>query len=270
MKYKAIHTARIALFLGAALCLFIPLSPHAMETTPQNPKKTQPSTNTYVYKMASLKDLSDQVSNIRKIYPNAKIVTVFDWDNTVSLINGCELPLREENTKEAIQSLVDDFQVNLFILTSRLTDNEYPKEDYQENVTKMTAALPLLQEGGYEKFSPTDQSTIICMGNIIYTNNKGEALFALMNHDYFGKNVDYLLFIDNDATHIKSVQEAYKQQSHQTYKVFLFYYPQNPLRTDKDNCESTQSIPLLKTSKPHGEEEKLDENLSPKRRKFDK
>jgi hypothetical protein len=61
---------------------------------------------------------------------NSNVLIGFDWDNTVSLENGCNTPLREGDTTLDFFKQVNDLNIPWFVLTARLRGDSLLEDTY--------------------------------------------------------------------------------------------------------------------------------------------
>jgi hypothetical protein len=70
----------------------------------------------------SIKEIQDFISSLN---PKSKILVISDWDNCISLYNGCEGPLREGKKTENFFNFLNSKNIQWFIMTSRLNGKDF-------------------------------------------------------------------------------------------------------------------------------------------------
>lgn len=265
-KNKSDHISYSRLFLitfffcicSASLFNSTPLM--AMESPETIRKNDHGYSNQNFHKIDSINAIYNLISDIRsKIQSETpKIAVAFDWDNTISMVDGCELPLREENTKEVIDNLVTLLNAKIFVLTSRLDGGSVDQvgKNALNMAKRMHQALPILTQStplkGVGDFQIKDTNSHVLYDNgIVFAGSsdddnpcstsgscKGKALAQLIDgvdiqtgeKEYKKVNLgefDVLIFVDNDKGHLDAVQEAFAQRPDKD-KIHLIYYKQNP------------------------------------------
>ncbi|HXW52625.1 MAG TPA: hypothetical protein VEL47_00840 [Myxococcota bacterium] len=205
---------------------------------------------------------------------NGKIYIGFDLDNTITKINGCNLPLREGQTTLAVlKGLVNNKNVRIFIITSR-SPNPQAGQDlkaFRQNLhTSLFANLIAYITNVFgsnifgdsligEKLADADTKSISSQnytidntftyyeGGIISVpglgdqkiHNKGRALRGIINNKVidFDPQNDYLVFVDNNKSHINEAQDYLGDK----VNLYTLYFPQIPeLAIAKgDKCTAT-------------------------------
>ncbi len=255
------RTFLITLCFGiCSASLFNPEPLIAMEKPEAIPKTVQGYSNQNFYKIDNINAIYNLISDIRAKEQNEtpKILVAFDWDNTISMVDGCELPLREENTKEVIENLATHLNTKIFVLTSRLNGGNVDQVGKNSLIIakRMHQALPILTQStplkGVGDFQIKDTNNYVLYDNgIVFAGSsdndkscstsgscKGKALAQLIDgvdiqtgENEFKKvnlgEFDVLIFVDNDRGHLDAVQEAFAQRPDRE-KIHLIYYKQNP------------------------------------------
>jgi len=217
---------------------------------------TQHKNEIEIREIASINEILEIVGDIRKNHPYDSIVAASDWDGTISLNEGEEQPLREENTARVFEKLVEEFEVDPIILTARYHGENFDelecdpavfKKHVSETVKRMHAALPILKissfpilrtGGNIAHFKIADENgsyTVMMQDGIIFAGSpaltppiKGKVLRRFVER-LPKKLIDHLLFIDNDYDNILSVKEAFKDHP-EKHKIILLYYPNKTVR----------------------------------------
>jgi hypothetical protein len=231
--------------------------------------------NTYFAKISKIDKVIDHLNSLiqKEKLNKEEILVAFDWDNTLSKINGCSLPLREDsNTKEVVTKLKQD-NIPFIILTSRLGGEAL---FYQENdqlflhkiifermmisVKNMLLALdmkapPIFDESAFYQFfleelngnisigqlspSPNDKiAKTLIYQNVVFAGSsqqsvKGDALTKIIDLQLLKHTPKSIIFIDNDLSHIEGMFQAFKNRSE---TIFGLYYPQDEELSDQDEC----------------------------------
>lgn len=209
-------------------------------------------------KIDYIAQLENLVADIWVQHPMDSILVVLDWDNTVSLVNGYTLPLREGAvTSEVLQNLAIKYNVKFVILTSRFAgygpdDGQLSRDAFMaslsSSVCQMHEAFPLLSnspvalkgemmvvgnksvnELGINRFIITDG--IVFAGSHTANSMKGIVLAELMRMNFGLKDFNHILFVDNEMVHINSVANIFIHRADK-YKITLVHYPQIPLKVD--------------------------------------
>jgi hypothetical protein len=163
-------------------------------------------------RIIQIENIHDILAIINHLH-GMRVICAFDWDNTISLRNGCNLPLREgRDTSETLQTL-NNLGVMWFIATSRysgfdfdtppikdllnqnvgeLTDSEQKRIFNQCVITgvhqKYIALPPLAHQAmvGYSGLNPQDvvsirisdrgenPNNVLIYGNVIYSGGLGK------------------------------------------------------------------------------------------------
>ena len=215
-----------------------------------------------------------QIDHIQQIIPildslTGTIIVAVDWDNCISLTDGCDYPLRDPlfPYKDPLangdgQAVHDTFkELNIkkipwFIITARLHGNSaldltyhrsidtiYAKtECFNRCIISATDAMhDVLPELSKQNVLTPSSPELGKYNSIIYNNivfaggnqssNKGPVL--IYNIKYGKLNgFDYIVFIDNDYQNIVNVAHAFKEQGLRK-KLITIYYPQFPQLINK-------------------------------------
>lgn len=204
--------------------------------------------------ITSISEVLKIVQNIRRLHPNDFIVAALDWDETISHSDGEESIFREEITLRIVEKLVDQLNVNPFILTARYAGTGFDdlEDEALKNfklavasvVNRMNNALPILERstifqtnGKIRSFKMVDengtnsvmfQDGIVFAGSSTQTRSiKGKVLTRFLERT--PKTVDHLLFLDDNFENILAAQEAFKNHP-ERHKVTLLYYPHTTKR----------------------------------------
>ncbi len=175
-----------------------------------------------------------------------QILLVLDWDNTMTLENGKNVPLREGATTKEVFVRLQELGVKTIVLTSRLNGQslqcpgEYGQEIIKEAINytlvgpkendidiKKSGALG---DNSYEEFQieHTDCHVVIQDQFVFAGPYKGEALMEILSSPRLACAPDVIVFVDDQMANIESVEASLKDTN---YSGILFYYPESNKRT---------------------------------------
>lgn len=218
-----------------------------------------------------------EINHIQQIIPiidslKGSIIVAVDWDNCISLTDGCDLPLRDPiepynnptnngNGRAVHQTFreLNSKNIKWFIITARLHGNSALDLSYHKSIDTIYAktacfnsciinatnamhdALPELSK--QKLLTPVKPElgkyNSITYNNIIFaggSNGKAKVLIDNIKHKKLN-NFTYLIFIDNDYQNILSVSNAFKTHGIRD-KLISIFYPQFPQLTSSNISNS--------------------------------
>jgi hypothetical protein len=189
----------------------------------------------------SIQEVLERVEEIHKKNPEEKILVVFDWDRTLSLIEGCFLPLREgEKTKNVVNNLLK-YNAHPIILTSRRYRLPGAKNDLEKTVKNREKEFDALKDTTIMKNNDPQKMALNVPGikepDVVYNNRfvaaapndrkapsvKGYALENLIDQGKIEEKIKYIVFVDNDEKHIENVKTIFEKRNKE--KVDVLHYP---------------------------------------------
>lgn len=223
-----------------------------------------------------------KINHIQEIIPildslKGNLILAVDWDNCVSLTDGCDYPLRDplypyndsllNGDGRAVHDTfkeVNARKIPWFIITARLQghsaidlsyhksiDTIYAKTECFNNciinaTDAMHEVLPELSKHQYLTPSTPElgRYNSITYNNIIFaggTDNKGKVLMDNIKQRRF-TDFKYLVFIDNDYQNIVSVSDTFKDHDLRKKLITIYYhqYPQLTTSNTSDKRYKTQ------------------------------
>lgn len=219
----------------------------------------------------------EDIINTLGYFENKRIICAFDWDNTISLRNGCNFPLRDGQNTVQVMEILNDINVMWFVLTSRyagmdvntpsiqkLIPSSYDKIKLFNNCIKAGidqkyTVLPPLKvqaQKGYKGLNPPDvvsiklrtennlEDTALIYGNVVYSgsskgqSNKGKALIKLMANGILPTAMMFDFFIFVDND-MDHINSVIDEfnKAGLENKIVPIYYPQEPLLMMDDSCD---------------------------------
>ncbi len=219
--------------------------------------------NNSIIKSFKDKQIIQDILQKRKLQMTDALL-VMDWDNTLSMLNGSSLPLREKTDTRQTLEYFAELGIPIIILTSRLQgapafiqDENQAKPDPNvfdqmvSSVNNMMSALniklsPAFKESAYNYIYPPsnlkfgqypspDHPTYytIIHHNVVFAGMpnqsiKGPGLVDLIDQQLFIHDPKLIIFVDNDLDHVESILTAFDERPE---KVIGLYYPQTEQET---------------------------------------
>ena len=217
-----------------------------------------------IVKELKLENINQLLKHIPK---EGKVLVASDWDNTISLIDGCVDPLRENQQTLEVIGKIKDTGHPFLIVTSRMhgyskTNRRQGltvvkvKDELAKNLTMLTATkIPSLEpifdpdktKGLVELNNRKNKvifNSVLIDKNIMFAGShtdyemKGPALTWIIDQDYLLTKPEIIVFIDDDPKYIASVREAFKDRDEQV--ILLYYELPNRQQYSRQGFESCE------------------------------
>jgi hypothetical protein len=177
----------------------------------------------------------NQLSPLVEYLRNKKVVAAFDWDNCISLTNGCNLPLRDPNTtinskyfdqvannqsgENTVEffNLLNDFNVNWFILTARMRgdgykeiENSYKFDDISpENINrKISHCIGLATHSIWEALPPFNYHNYSMLSPLFTNDNvielKHTDIIKQKEHTFTTCICNNIVYAGSSSKHVDS------------------------------------------------------------------
>jgi hypothetical protein len=232
-----------------------------------------------------------QITHIQQIISildslNGRIIVAVDWDNVISLSDGCDLPLRDpiypyedplfNGDGQAVHDTFKELNarsIPWFIITARLHGNSALDLTYHKSLDTIYAktacfnsciinatdamheALPELSKQNILTPSSPElgKYNSITYNNIVFaggqpTSNKGPILIDNIKRKRL-KNFDYLVFIDNDYQNIVNVANIFKDEGLRKKLITIYYFQYPQLTSSKTSNSRYQTHKCERSNK---------------------